>query len=999
MDEDKTTEDILTRTRLRNAEIEKLLNATENESDLKRNDTDKSANSTHFSSETPLTPITNYACSGPESSSPTKRHSKFAQLSAIVDEFEYDYKPNSSRSKEELVKGPQKRISMGGETRPSVLFTPNRYSIAENKSPRKQGDETLLSNKPAQMSGEKSNVDTVIIEEWDDSPKSKNVENVTLREKTDVESEKPERRSRFAALSAHFSEFEYEAKSEKVSPIKKSMRLFEDKNIPFVDNESSPNVHDSSSELYGIHTFGEKTLTQNVRAKMCESPAINSSNAFVCKKDEGQSNNTKIESIKLSAIMHSPQRDTNSRSEILDSGKLKDVQEKTPTCNVKLPESIKAQSPPDNNTSPRSAVVKTPLSSVKTLRNRWEVSSATGTPLHPNQDNDELLDAAMRMVKSNDRPKKPFKRNFKSSDVQSEFFNNDNGSGNSEGQSEIAPQNAEEGDISPKKQLKTSCPQAFSDASNENKESAVEIIDQAFDFIPSESHMTPVKPTNDDLKKVQYQKTGPFRAVTPNSEIVGSLMEAINEDFEKNYTPKSRRIAKQAFEEDEIDYRPLEKNSLAHTISFYRRQGTLARKTQIDLKTEDDDKSDNEENASADQTDSSAPPYAPTNEATLKRLHEAIIVQQDQICQASRALAFCRQNTHFRGSREEVDAQRALLIATERRRAYVVERDRIMNSRGLVISNERASEPRGTLTFSYMAVKLSRDYINMYVRSHSECYQYYFIVLIKHGENVLHTSLASSSQGVKSGFVEFSHYIQLCGLTTDFTCTVEIYALRTAFEEKGQDKAKKQSTWKRMVTTPISGSLLSHSAGSATLPGSSSRPVCVIDPGFQKVGYVTLNRSQIKKQKFYMTDAMEPLDGNLVLNMRCFAEEVDPLEMRGFISLYQIVSGLGAWTRFWCVLNNGQMRFWRYLEDEEKKSPSVTLDLSKCLSNVSEVSPSVASLPHSIQVDVALGDEEMPTEEIRLLLAAESHEMKLRWTEVINTAIRNAHLWESAQNK
>lgn len=91
------------------------------------------------------------------------------------------------------------------------------------------------------------------------------------------------------------------------------------------------------------------------------------------------------------------------------------------------------------------------------------------------------------------------------------------------------------------------------------------------------------------MNKTPCPKTGPFRAVTPNSEIVGSLMEAINEDFEKNYTPKSRRVAKQVYlGEDESDSRPLDKNSLTHTISFYRRQGTLARKPQIDFNTVDE---------------------------------------------------------------------------------------------------------------------------------------------------------------------------------------------------------------------------------------------------------------------------------------------------------------------------------------------------------------------------------------------------------------------------
>lgn len=113
-------------------------------------------------------------------------------------------------------------------------------------------------------------------------------------------------------------------------------------------------------------------------------------------------------------------------------------------------------------------------------------------------------------------------------------------------------------------------------------------------------------------------------------------------------------------------------------------------------------------------------------EAVLKRLHDIIIVQQDQICQASRALAFCRQNDRFRGSREEVsdlnllviiylfevDAQRALLISTERRRALLLERDRVINGRYLSSGNDL----KGTLTISALSVMLSRDYINNFVQ-------------------------------------------------------------------------------------------------------------------------------------------------------------------------------------------------------------------------------------------------------------------------------------------
>lgn len=96
----------------------------------------------------------------------------------------------------------------------------------------------------------------------------------------------------------------------------------------------------------------------------------------------------------------------------------------------------------------------------------------------------------------------------------------------------------------------------------------------------------------------------------------------------------------------------------------------------------------------------------------------------------------------------------------------------------------------------------------------------------------------------------------------------------------------------------------------------------VIDSDFQRMGYVRLNRTHLTRERFMLMDTMYPLDGNIVVKMRCHAEKVastSDVTFSGFLSLYEVVSGLGSWTRFWCVLSAEQLCFWRYPEDEERK--------------------------------------------------------------------------------
>lgn len=56
--------------------------------------------------------------------------------------------------------------------------------------------------------------------------------------------------------------------------------------------------------------------------------------------------------------------------------------------------------------------------------------------------------------------------------------------------------------------------------------------------------------------------------------------------------------------------------------------------------------------------------------------------------------------------------------------------------------------------------------------------------------------------------------------------------------------------------------------------GNAHRPIGVMDPGFQRVGHLSITRQLIGRQKFLLNDTVYPLDGSCLLSMDCHTDEV-----------------------------------------------------------------------------------------------------------------------------
>ncbi|XP_069469362.1 anillin isoform X3 [Ambystoma mexicanum] len=397
----------------------------------------------------------------------------------------------------------------------------------------------------------------------------------------------------------------------------------------------------------------------------------------------------------------------------------------------------------------------------------------------------------------------------------------------------------------------------------------------------------------------------------------------------------------------------------------------------------------------------------------MKDLNNEINLQQTVIHQASQALNCCTDEDHGKGSQEEAEAERLLLIATEKRMALLTELNKLKSegpqgrkalNKGIPAANDYAPS-RGVISVSEMRLPLKADFV-CGASQRPDSANYYFLIVIRSGaENMVATPLASSLTSVKGDALTFSTTFTVEDVSSDFEINIEVYSLVQRREVIGPDKRKKANkskaiTPKRLLTSITKSNV--HTPAMASPCG----PNAVRTSNFVLVGSHKITLSSIGNNKFALDKVpfLSPLEGHIYLKLKCKVDSF--VEEKGFLTMFEDVSGFGAWHRRWCVLSGYCISFWTYPDDEKRKNPIGRINLANCTNRkIEPANREFCARPNTFELITVRPQREEDRETLvsqcrdtlcvtKNWLSADTKDERNFWMQKLNQVLVDLRMWQ-----
>ncbi|XP_024235038.1 anillin isoform X4 [Oncorhynchus tshawytscha] len=418
----------------------------------------------------------------------------------------------------------------------------------------------------------------------------------------------------------------------------------------------------------------------------------------------------------------------------------------------------------------------------------------------------------------------------------------------------------------------------------------------------------------------------------------------------------------------------------------------------------------------------SHPQHCVNTKERIMVLNEDAAKLQMVIKQTLQALSCCTDEDHGRGSLEEAEADKLLLVSCEKRAALLAEVARLKERGGSVSEDLEGGDGegdsgmsqqpcRGTVSISSVQLPLKVEFVCS-ARTQTGRPTHYFFVLIRYGPcNIVATPLATAVDAQNGDTISFPTSITLQDIRSNFEIDVEVYSLsHTSGNTCNVDlrsSTKSRVTPRKLLST-IKRS--NQNVTSSTMPPLNTQRTSNFSlVGSHKISLASLGQSKfpLDKMKFdgkirrllgdefqEKVPFLSPLEGNIYLQLD--SESHSNVQHQGFLTMFEVVNGFGAWHRRFFVLEGNHMSYWNHPNDRGSKAAEGSISLSSSSSqSVKPVLRESCARPYTFELvsSVQTAQQDDQGALAKCWFSADTGEDRGDWMENLNQVLLDLHTW------
>ncbi|KAM9753842.1 anillin, actin binding protein 2 isoform 8-T8 [Menidia menidia] len=424
--------------------------------------------------------------------------------------------------------------------------------------------------------------------------------------------------------------------------------------------------------------------------------------------------------------------------------------------------------------------------------------------------------------------------------------------------------------------------------------------------------------------------------------------------------------------------------------------------------------------------DTSKPQPSINAKEKITALNEEAGKLQNVINQTLQALSCCIDEEHGRGSLEEAEAEKLLLVSCEKRSALLAEVARLREERSSE-SEEAAKEDteyvslqpcRGTVSITSIQLPLKVEFV---CSSHNRTGRasHYFFVLIRYGPcNIVATPLATAADARNGDTISFPTSVTLKDIRSSFEIDVEVYSLsHTSGTSCSMDRTatttKSRVTPRKLLSTMKRSSNTVTSTTPTTLSARRSSNFSLV--GSHKISLASLGHTKfpLDKMKFEgkikrllgdefleKVPFLSPLEGNIYLHLD--SKSHSNVQHQGFLTMFELISGFGVWHRRFFILEGCNMCYWNHPNDRETKEAEGSVSLSRFPSQcVRPVKRDSCARPFTFELVSSIAQQQDQNQEAlaKCWFSADTKQERLDWMEKLNQALLDFHTWNRTESE